>query len=114
MSEYKGVDAALRAYRDGLDGGRPVTRARTAAEAYLESLKMYDGIHDRQQEAQPRLSDAVAQMEAGLAAIRGIIRSQGLRPSRLNDIVEGLNGQESLALQVSMLRDTVGPSSREQ
>jgi hypothetical protein len=71
---------------------------------------MYDEIGQRQRDAQPELSTAVGQLEAGIAAIRGIIYAQGLRPSRLNDRIEGLNGYESLAQQVAMLRDVVGPS----
>lgn len=116
MSES--VGSAWRAYRVALDEGmRGVgyrgSESATPAEAYLHALAFHEQVHERQKQAQPELSAAVGQLEAGIAAIQGIIRAKGLTPSRLNDMVEGLHGHESLVLNISMLREVIGPPSEQ-
>ena len=112
MSDSLG--SAWRAYRAALDeglrgGGYSGSGSATPAEAYLHALAYHEQVHERQEQVYPELSAAVGQLEAGIAAIQGIIRARNLTPSRLNDMVEGLHGRESLAHHISMLRDLIGP-----
>ncbi|HEY9715253.1 MAG TPA: hypothetical protein V6C72_17410 [Chroococcales cyanobacterium] len=81
----------------------------TATDAYLRRRAFLEEVSQRQTEVLPELCAAIGQLEAGIAAIQGIIRAKNLTPSRLNDMVEGLHGRESLALHISMLRDLIGP-----
>ena len=102
------VPAASRAYRLELAKLCRRSSASSHDESYLENMAIHEGVRAQQLAVQSELSEAMAQIEEGLTAIRGIISAHGLRPSALNDRIEGLQGCESFAVQVVRLREAIG------